>query len=350
MIRVEKNSPTQNLVEQLIATGILIRPELVANNPESFGEEGGFVALFEEDYPALTPTIEGAVFRRFGLPYVSIAYLAQPKDLSAIFLVFRSDARVLGGGLGVGFKDEVVSQGILDTLAPSAEVSQAANFWRKEGGRLVGHNTDGYGFARSLKEKFNSLKRKYPSQKAVILGGGGTAGAVALSLAEDGFKRVAVLNRTVEKAERIVKGINKKPGREVAQFGDNSTQSISEALEGAQVVINTTTIGAEGNFREYTPIGPTTSLEENRAVAEEVLEKAPRDIVVADVVLVEGDTVFLRMAKEKGLETLDGRGMVTRQGARRIYDTFRGFFDAKGVSEEDILSVMQEAAAKLLAS
>jgi shikimate 5-dehydrogenase len=356
-MKQEKLPPSSMTLEQLLDRGILRRPALVANNPLGpFGNQKILGTLFEHDYPARTPTIEAAALEPLNQasgtsPVLSVALLADPANLPMIMATFRVDPRLLGGGLGVGLKDEAVRQmrkrgwedpGTLDRLDTFADIAGAVNFWRKEGEQIVGLNTDGPGFAASLAERYDELGRDYPGTNAVVLGGGGTAGAIVPALARDGWD-ITVLNRTVAKAERIAAATNAAFGQGKVRAAGNSTQEIVEAVSGTDVVINATHIGGTGRFQDYNPLGPTDSRDHNRQVSREILAKAgDKGILIADVVLVQGDTVLIAAAKELGLPTLGPEGMVTYQGAMRLYDTFRSEYDALGISEKEILAMMRQ--------
>src|SRR5262249_26730072 len=129
-------------------------------------------------------------------------------------------------------------------------------------------------------------------EKAVVLGAGGAAAAVAFGLVERGVERIRVVNRTYERAEALAKrlGARGKPAR----WG-----GITGLCNGTQLLINTTTLGMEDQ--------PPLSIN---------LRSLPDSGVVADVVYVPLVTPLLAAAKARGLRTADGLAMLLHQAVR----------------------------------
>ena len=87
----------------------------------------------------------------------------------------------------------------LHEINPCAKSIGAVNVIRKSGNKLVGNNTDWYGFTMALKK--NGVD---PSGKEVIvLGAGGAARSIIFSLKQSGIKKIVLLNRTLQKAEKL---------------------------------------------------------------------------------------------------------------------------------------------------
>ncbi|HEY4547124.1 MAG TPA: shikimate dehydrogenase [Pedomonas sp.] len=201
----------------------------------------------------------------------------------------------------------------LDEIAPAAQAIGAVNtVVVTADGRLAGHNTDVAGFAEPL--------RGYTlaGRPACVVGAGGAARAVLAALKGIGVSDVRVINRSVDKAESLLAEFA-LPGR-VYTFDQSAT-----ALEGAALVVNTSSLGMKG----YPPLE---------------LDLAPvaSDAVIYDIVYAPLETDLLRQAKARGLRTVDGLSMLVGQAA----DAFRLFYDAEPPRDE---ATEAELRARLLA-
>lgn len=117
------------------------------------------------------------------------------------------DAGILGFNVTVPHKERVIQ--FLDRLAPEARLSGAVNTVVNDNGQLIGYNTDGPGFMRSLMMTGFDPK----SKKIVILGAGGAARGIAFSLASGGVSSITIANRSIERASRLTSELNRKfPG------------------------------------------------------------------------------------------------------------------------------------------
>jgi shikimate dehydrogenase len=182
---------------------------------------------------------------------------------------------------------------LIDELATSARLIGAVNCAVRSDGRWIGENTDGQGFLASLRTVAEPA-----GQRALILGAGGAARAIAVELALAGASELWVANRSVPKAAEIAELVNAET---------SSTCSAVEWREGltvppsASLVVNATSLGLPG------------SGEVNLS-----FEGAPAELVVCDVIPNPPDTPFLQRAEQAGATTLDGRGMLLNQAAINI--------------------------------
>ena len=165
----------------------------------------------------------------------------------------------------------------------------AANTLWYEAGTLRSTNTDIEGFVDNLDA---SAKGWDATGDALVLGAGGSSRAVVYGLIERGIKRVHLANRTMERARALAD-----------QFG-NSVQAIAwdainEVLPRAGLLVNTTSLGMHGQ--------PPLELD---------VGLLPSSAIVADLVYVPLETALLKAARERGLKTADGLGMLLHQAVR----------------------------------
>ena len=166
----------------------------------------------------------------------------------------------------------------------------AANTLWLDGARLHSTNTDVEGFTANLDASVPDWDRDLNT--AVVLGAGGTARAILHGLLTRGVGRIFVVNRTTENAQAL---------RE--RFGERihpvSWGELQHALAPAGLVVNTTSLGMAGQ----------PALEIN-------LTPLPGRAVICDVVYSPLETPLLQQARQLGLNTADGLGMLLHQAVR----------------------------------
>ncbi|SMH55709.1 shikimate dehydrogenase [Azospirillum agricola] len=154
-------------------------------------------------------------------------------------------------------------------------------------GTLEGGNTDGFGFVESLKaDRPDWCAERGP---AVVVGAGGAARAVVVALLDAGAPEVRLINRTDARAEELATDIGGPIT--VAPWVSRET-----ALEGAALLVNTTTQGMTGQ--------PPLDLD---------LRALPVAAVVNDIVYVPLDTPLLAAARRRGNPVVTGIGMLLHQ-------------------------------------
>jgi len=190
-----------------------------------------------------------------------------------------------GWNVTLPHKEKIIS--LLDTLTREARRAGAVNTVKIHEGQLIGHNTDGDGFIRSVKGNLNEFKGK----KAVLLGAGGASKGIALALAAQGMQ-VHILNRTPEKATVLAQALQRE--------GATATSGVfapGEWLEDVDLLVQTTSVGLHGEPFPFSVQG--------------ISDRA----LVVDIIVNPRDTVFLKDAKKQGCRTLNGLGMLLYQGA-----------------------------------
>lgn len=320
--------------------------KLPKNNPETLEFDQYVIPLLGEDYPAKTATMWNTVYKQLGMDIGNIMGVGDPKKCDDILKVLRDDPKYIGGGAGVGFKD--VAFNLVDELDSIAEAIGSINFILKTPeGKLRGFNTDGFGYAESLKEIFDTNHKQMNGAKAVILGAGGTSNSIAFALAKEGMK-VVILNRTVEKAKLLAERINKYFSKDICKFGPED--GVENEVIDADVIVNTSTKGAVGDFEEYSSLAPAIlpstkeNLNKNLEKSQEILSKLKPDVIVSDIVLTEHITPLLKDAEEAGLKTLNGIPMVINQAVEAFWLLHRREMEERKVTKKDIAAIMQEAA------
>ena len=312
--------------------------------------DGYTIPLIAHDYPALTARLWNAAYRVFALPYVNCMAVANPARLPEIVAAFRADARYLGGGAGVGFKDAIVAH--LDAMGQLAAAMDAVNVVvRTPDGRLCGWNTDGDGFAVSLERAFAERGRSLRDAAVVLIGAGGTANAIAFALAARGV-RLRIVNRTVARAEALARSIERHLARQPEHAGTwvlaRGEEDLADAVRDADAVVNASTKGS-GATEGYSALAAVefpsspSRIEENHQRAIAVLQEMPAHALVADIVLGGGETATLRLARATGPPTLDGIPMVVEQAIEAFRIVHKADVAWHGISRERIAEIMWSA-------
>jgi shikimate dehydrogenase len=169
-------------------------------------------------------------------------------------------------------------------------------------GKLLGFNTDAYGFLKALHD---DAKFKPENKRVVILGAGGAARAVSFALLEEKLSSLIIANRTLAKAEGLASSLakhaaNNKINTEIAAVPWPSSKVI-KALESCQLIVNCTSLGMW-----------STSYEEKSPLASNLI---PEGALVYDLVYNPSETPLLRMARKAGASTIGGLPMLVYQGA-----------------------------------
>jgi shikimate dehydrogenase len=238
---------------------------------------------------SISPRIHNAAFAAAGLDVVYAARAVAPADLAGAVQELRS-ADVVGANLTVPHKEQVL--GLVDEVANEVRLIGAANTIHQVDGRLLASNTDAPGFARSLVEADILVS----GASAILLGAGGSARAVAQALLGAGLGRLVIANRHVARAERLAADcVERFPAARLEHCA--LAELDASRLEGAGLVVNTTTVGLHG---DETPL-------EVRTLA--------AGTAVVDIIYNPPRTRLLREAAAAGLPTLNGLPMLVHQAA-----------------------------------
>jgi len=181
----------------------------------------------------------------------------------------------------------------LDELADSARLIGAVNCAVRSNGRWIGENTDGQGFLASLR----SIAAPGEA-RALILGAGGAARAIAVELGLAGASEIWIANRNVTKASDIANLVISQTSSACSAIEWGTDLTVPES---ATVVVNATSLGLPGSGDVQ--LGS---------------DAIPAGLVVCDVIPNPPDTPFLQRARQAGATTVDGRGMLLNQAAINI--------------------------------
>lgn len=203
---------------------------------------------------------------------------------------------IMGSNVTIPHKISVMNY--LDEIDENAALIGAVNTIKNENGKLIGYNTDGVGFIKSVKDAGHTLEGK----TVMVLGAGGASRAITVELAAAGVAQLIICNHTVSKAQAL--GDQIKERFKAITIEARPLNVTEEDLQGVDFLINTTPVGMSKQ-KELCPIDETI--------------KPPKGLVVCDIVYTPHDTKLLLWAKANGLEVVHGIGMLINQAIHSFY-------------------------------
>ncbi len=266
---------------------------------------------------SISPVFQQAAFDYYGMDARYLAWETPPDGLAQRIQSLR-DTNILGANVTVPHKEAVSSS--LDSLSQAASRTGAVNTIvnRPDKSGLEGHNTDVPGFLRALREDGGFDPR---GKRALLLGAGGAARAVAYALSGAGVASLTIANRTVQRAQRLANGLGIGAITQVVAM-EHDALAVDN---GWDLIVNTTTLGMWHNAGESQSPLPAGLI--------------PSHALVYDLVYNPPETPLLREAGRAGARALGGLPMLVYQGAE-AFQLWTG--------KEAPLEVMLEAARRAL--
>ena len=237
---------------------------------------------------SLSPLMQNAAFSALGIKSTYISFRVPSKDLKPSIESLKSIG-IAGFNVTIPHKMSILQY--IDELDDTASKSNAVNTVINDTGKLIGYNTDIYGFIQPLYRRNIDFKGK----KVLIIGAGGAAYAIVTALSyEKGIEEIRVVNRSSHNASKLVE--------HALKLGLNTHKEDFEnlcklALQ-SDLIINSTSIGLnnESSPIERNYINPNS--------------------IVYDIVYKPIDTDLIRKAKEVNARVVYGYEMLIAQGAQ----------------------------------
>ena len=247
---------------------------------------------------SISPVFQQAALDHLGIDATYQAWEVAPDDVGGFVGGLREQG-TLGINVTLPHKEAVIP--FLDEVDDWATAAGAVNTIvnrsdAKGEARLTGHNTDGTGFLRALREESGFSAQ---GRRILVLGAGGAARGVVLALSRDSAASLTIANRTLARAQLL------------AQLAsDNGIESAAVSLTGpgfdnavqlADLIVNCTTMGmTHGPDEGGSPL---------------LSAQIPSTALINDLVYNPRETPLLREAEQAGARTLGGIHMLVHQGA-----------------------------------
>jgi shikimate dehydrogenase len=300
---------------------------------------------------AKSPSLWNRAFSELGLDAIFVPLDVEPNNLAPLVQALRETRQVVGFSVTVPYKTEVIK--LLDELDPKARQIGAVNtVARSLEGKLVGYNTDGQGFidmlTRLLPGQDTLFFENLDGRRALLLGAGGAARAVAFFLGEAlGSKgALTISNRDPKKGEDLAASVSRAYGN-ATHIKENEIGAVAPTVD---LIINATTKGQSGIrnlpggratiLEPYCALAPALpavldqrlssgesafyaawykqsfrDIEANHSASNAILVDVPEKTAFVDLVYAPLETRMMAMARWSGHRTLNGKGMNISQAA-----------------------------------
>ena len=240
---------------------------------------------------SISPFIHNSAFEATNTNGVYLAWEVDAAELAETVANIRR-YQMYGINLSMPYKEQVIPY--LDQLSAEACLIGAVNTVVNREGTLIGYNTDGKGFFKSLPSF------KISGKRMVLLGAGGAAKAILAQAILDGVSQISVFVRSssMEKTRPYLEKIQNATGFRVDLFALEDVQDLQDSITQADLLVNATSVGMDGSSQ---PI-PTSIV-------------LPEKLMVADVIYQPFETPFLKWARNQGNQSINGLGMLLYQAA-----------------------------------
>lgn len=249
---------------------------------------------------SLSPLIHNAGFQALRLNAV---YLAAPVAAADLGAAVKGLKALAAGGCNVTspYKEAVIPY--LDSVAEEAKAISSVNTIVKRQGSLYGTSTDGEGFYQALMKTTPDYSLDNP---VLLIGAGGSARAVAYTLAKKGLKELYLANRSPENAQKLVALLKKQTPLQKCHTLPLTGTGLKEALAACELIVYSLPLDAED--------------------VEKVLKRIDNNgegKLFFDLRYSPAETSVMKAAAFAGAKTFNGLGLLFRQ-ALLAFELFTG--------------------------
>jgi shikimate dehydrogenase len=237
---------------------------------------------------SLSPVLHNYWIKRNGINAIYEKQKLNEDELEN-FIVKVKDKKINGINVTVPFKKAVIPY--LEELSTEAQNTKSVNTIYLKNNKLIGHNTDIFGFETSIKKSEYNLNNK----EVLILGAGGVVPSIIFALTKMNVSKIKICNRTQEKAENLKKIFK---NIEILEWGEASNFDI---------IINATSLGLKK--------GDNLNLNFSSTAGNKLFY---------DVIYNPSETNFLKIGRKLGNTTLNGKLMFVYQ-AYLAFKIWHGF-------------------------
>ncbi|MBI4708010.1 MAG: shikimate dehydrogenase [Candidatus Omnitrophica bacterium] len=261
---------------------------------------------------SLSPAMHNAAFKFLNINAQYKLFELRPEELGPFFCTFEEDY-IYGVNVTIPYKESVIP--LMGKLTEEASLIGAVNTVKIEDEKLVGHNTDGNGFIQDL---LGFFPRGISGIKVSIIGAGGAAKAVGISLAKHGAQNIIFYDIDRNRAQ----GLADKISLELKLCPAEAVDSIEGLFRGkTDLLINASNSG----MKETDPV----------LVSKESLAKVT---FVYDLIYNPAKTKLLQLAERSGVKFANGLGMLLHQGALAFE-----FWTGKAAPLDQMRNALKEA-------
>ena len=245
---------------------------------------------------SISPLMHNEAFRILGLDYVYLCF-----DVGTDTLKTAVDGLKTIGikGFNCTMPDKNLMCELCDELSLAARMIGAVNTVLNDNGKLIGYNTDGVGYMRSVTDAGFSIIGK----KMTLLGAGGAAVSICTQAALDGVSSIDIYNRpgkNFDRAVALADTLNKETSCRVSVYDIADSKSLTDSIGESAILVNGTSLG----------MAPNT---DTCPISDESVFRP--ELIVSDIIYNPRETKLLSLAKAHGCPTFNGLYMLLYQGA-----------------------------------
>lgn len=245
---------------------------------------------------SISPAMHNLSFETLGLDYV---YLAFPTEISQFDSTVAFLKQTGAWGFNCTMPCKRIAAERCDELSPAARLMNSVNTVLIRDGKLIGHNTDGVGYMRSVIDAGHQIIGK----EMTLLGSGGAASAILTQAALDGVSKIHVFARKGNSWDLIrtqIDALNAETDCRITLQELKDETALRNSLTDSALLVNASSVG----------MAPNTDgcLIPDRSYFHP-------ELIVSDVIYNPRKTRLLELAQTAGLSTFNGMYMLLYQGA-----------------------------------
>ena len=223
---------------------------------------------------SLSPQLHNWIFNKLNLNAKYEKNHYEINELPEIINKIRTN-KIDGINVTIPFKEKIIN--LLDEINPRVKLIGSVNCIIKNHNKIIGYNTDWYGFSQLLLNNNIDVYNK----EVIIIGAGGVSKAVIFSLIQNGIKKIKIFNRTFSKAKAMEnKFIYPYP-----------LVSIKNHIKENSIIINCSSIGMKKN---------------KMLISEKLISS---DQIIIDTIYNPFQTKLLKVGENLGAKTINGMDM-----------------------------------------
>ena len=245
---------------------------------------------------SISPAMHNLAFETLDLDYTYLAFQTSIEEFKKTTEVLK---QIGARGFNCTMPCKRIAFDSCDELSPAARLMNSVNTVVIENGKLIGHNTDGVGYMRSVVDAGHNIIGK----QMTLLGSGGASSAILAQAALDGVTDIHLFARKGNSwniIEKQVDLINAQTSCNVTLNELSDENTLRRAVSESAILVNASSVGMSPN--EDASLIPDSSY-------------FHPELVVSDVIYNPRKTKLLQLAETAGLSTFNGMYMLLYQGA-----------------------------------
>lgn len=245
---------------------------------------------------SISPAMHNLSFETLNLDYVYLAFKTTIDEFENTVATLK---QVGARGFNCTMPCKRIAAETCDELSPAAKFMNSVNTVVIEDGKLIGHNTDGVGYMRSVMDAGHDIIGK----QMTLLGSGGASSAILAQAALDGLTNINLFARkgaSWNVIEKQVNQINAETNCKVTLNEHADETALKKSIADSAILVNGSSVGMAPNTDGC--LIPDTSF-------------FHPELIVSDVIYNPRKTKLLTLAESAGLATFNGMYMLLYQGA-----------------------------------